>query len=312
METIASIRTLAGKDLNLLVVFRAVAETGSVTKAAHLLSLSQPAVSHALRRLRESLDDPLFVRGKSGLVLTSHAQTLIEPVKDVLARADSIFARASFDPARENRVFRLAASDFTASTMFPRLFQKLRAVAPGIRLDVSNVHRNVFDFLEEGSLDLCFIINNVAPKRFRSVDLLSDKFVGVMHKNHPLTSSATQPQGISMEDYLAYPHVEVSINDSRDNLLRKKLHELGYERNVRAFLPNFASGLATLEGTDLLMTIPRRLGASFIKMFGLVAFPLPFDLESHTHIVIWHERTDNEPGLSWLRQLIVINSQFID
>src|SRR6516164_1124871 len=136
MSRMTKVERLATKDLNLLVVFRAVAETGSVSAAADHLALSQPAVSHALNRLRQALGDPLFVRGRDGLSPTPFAQAIMVPVRDALAQIETIFEKPTFDPSKEKRRFRIAASDFTAVALLAPMLQELSGIAPGISLDV--------------------------------------------------------------------------------------------------------------------------------------------------------------------------------
>jgi DNA-binding transcriptional LysR family regulator len=312
MSRLGKIERLATKDLNLLVVFRAVAETGSVSSAADHLALSQPAVSHALNRLRQSLNDPLFVRGRDGLSPTPFAQSIMVPVRDALAQIESIFEKPTFDPAKERRRFRIAASDFTAATLLAPLLQELSGIAPGISLDVRGIEGNIVEQLDDGSLELAFAVQPSPPPHLRYIELLQDRFVGVLHKRHPL-APILEKRALKPEDYLQYPHVAISVEATRESERRadRNLVDLADAREIRAWFPNFVSGLASLVDTEFIMTVPARLGSRFIELFELLQFELPVSQEPQPYYLLWHKRTDQDPGLEWLRALIAGHSQYI-
>jgi DNA-binding transcriptional LysR family regulator len=306
------VERLATKDLNLLVVFRAVAETGSVSAAADHLALSQPAVSHALNRLRQALSDPLFVRGRDGLSPTPFAQAIMVPVRDALAQIETIFEKPTFDPSKEKRRFRIAASDFTAVALLAPMLQALSGSAPGVSLDVRGIEGKIFEQLEDGTLELAFAVQPKPPTHLRFVELLQDRFVGVLHKSHPL-APLLRERTLEPAEYLRYPHVAISVEATRERDRRAdpNLVDLADAREVRAWFPNFVSGLASLIGTDFIMTVPARLGSRFIELFGLLQFELPISQEPQPYYLLWHKRTDQDPGLEWLRQVIADHSQCI-
>jgi DNA-binding transcriptional LysR family regulator len=146
----------ARPDLNLLVVFDAVASTGSVTLAAARVSLSQPAVSHALNRLRDVVDDPLFVRAGNRLTPTSHTTKMIPQVHELLERAGPLLVSPKFDPSTSTQTFRVGASDYAMMTVLPTLVRALRAQAPGTTLEIRPMGEASQAQPSTGELDLAF------------------------------------------------------------------------------------------------------------------------------------------------------------
>lgn len=295
---------LIRQDLNLLVLFATLAETRSVTLAAQRLALSQPAVSHALTRLRQLLDDPLFIRGRNGFVLTPRAEALVAPVGEVLMRIEQILAPPRFDPASSPRLFRLSISDYTMATVLPQVVRRLREQAPQVRLALSGPTPQLLAQLENGELDLTFW--GLAPPPaapFRCQELFRERFVGVAHKRHPLLSAAC----IGLADYLRFPHIEVDFLKTESNLVDIALARQGRKRDILMHTPSFIGNLAAMPGTDLLMSVPSRFTLHFadlLALFDLQVFELPLALEDYSYSIVWHQRADNDPAQRWLRALI--------
>jgi DNA-binding transcriptional LysR family regulator len=296
-------KNLSRADLNLLVVFDAVAQTRSVTVAADALSLSQPAVSHAVKRLRTLMGDPLFVRGRDGLVLTPRAEGSVAEVKAILAAIGRVLKTERFDPARTARSFCIAASDYAMMTAMPAIVCKLRAVAPQASIDVAHIDADLLPRLEKGELDIAFVGASHPDGPFLSRELFRERFVGLVCQRHPLAIKAGQGS-LTLKDYLAYPHVAVTFRDPRRSPIDAKLAELGKQRRVAMFTPNFAANIASLRGTDLIMSLPSRL-ASFANEQGLVLFKLPIMVPDYPYLMTWHRRSDDDPALMWLRDLVI-------
>lgn len=290
-------------DLNLLVVFDAVALTGSVTSAAARLAMSQPAVSHALNRLRDLVGDPLFVRNRNALVPTPRAQAMIEPVRSIVEAARDVVQRGAFDPGTSDRVFRIGGSDYSMIVIVPALARLLRAEAPGSTLDLVPVGPQTLALLETGELDCAFWGTTVPEAPYLSSTLFEESFIGAIGRQHPLASKARQGR-LTLDDYLAYPHAVTQFRLSVPSAIDTALAKLGRARTVGFASPNFASNVAALRDTDMVMTIPSRL-ASVLVGRKLVSFDLPFDIKNHPYSLIWHRRNDADPACRWLREMAI-------
>ncbi len=286
-------------DFNLLVIFDAVATTGSVSKAAAKLSLSQPAVSHALNRLRDQLDDKLFVRSGQKLVPTARALTMMPSVEKLLREAQDVFSPDAFDPAVDARTFRLASSDYTHLILNPAVIAACRHRAPNASLQISGVDGRLLDRLAEGSLDVSFWGLAPPPDPYRSMMLFKEKFVGVVDGRHPLA----RMNPVSLDDYLAFPHVSVVFGLAGQNPLDIALGKVNAQRDVRIVSPSFITSLSALRGTDLIASLPSRFTENALAN-GYARFELPFGPIEYAYYLIWHERSDNDPALAWFRELI--------
>jgi len=313
---------LARIDLNLLVAFDAMAREQNVTRAAERVGVTQSAMSHALRRLRELLDDPLLVRGKSGMVLTARAEALVLPLRSGLVSVDRALARAErFDPRTARRKFRLATPDLFDLLGIPLLLEAIREQAPGVDLVVTPLDARVSDALETGEIDIC-----VAPRvddfpggapeldgagLVRRV-LFRDDFSCFCRSDHPAVSEkrarrgkpgATEP--LSLEAYAALSHVLVSHRGEGPGLVDELLAKQGLSRRIALRIPHFFSALSIVEKSDLILTAPTALRLLLPSRSKVVALRLPLRLPGHAVALLWHERFSNEPGHAWLRDLMV-------
>ncbi len=292
----------ARPDLNLLVVFDAIASTGSVTLAAGKLSLSQPAVSHALNRLRDVVDDPLFVRAGNRLTPTPHATKMIPKVRELLDSAGPLLVSPKFDPATSTQTFRIGASDYAMMTVLPALVRSFREEAPGTTLDIRPVGEAIKTQLANGELDIAFWGASPPPPPFLSQELFREHFIGLICARHDLAVRAGQGN-VTLDDYLSYSHVMVTFRDPRQSPIDAGLAKLGKSRRIAVSTPNFASNVASVRGTDLIMSLPARLAGSADQR-DLVAFVLPLDIPDYAYSIIWHRRSDGDPAMIWLRNLV--------
>jgi DNA-binding transcriptional LysR family regulator len=290
------------RDLNLLAVFDAVAQTRSVTQAAKRLSLSQPAVSHALNRLRDITGDPLFVRGKGGLQPTARALSMSAPAHALLIKAQGLFRKQRFAPANSRRRFTIAASDYSAFTVIPALVRRLRKSAPHVTIEVSQAGPESRRALEEGSIDLSFWGTAPPGGQFHYQILFKEHYVGVVSARHPLAKGRTRLK-VSLDNYLAFPPAVVSLKDPGRSAVETALKKLGRTRIIAATSQSFVANLRCLEGTDLIATLPARLCTSPL-MHGLRKFKLPLDVPSFDYAIIWHRRAEADLELAWLRGII--------
>ncbi|WP_029954514.1 LysR family transcriptional regulator [Achromobacter sp. DH1f] len=286
---------LRAVDLNLLVVLDALLHERHLTRAAARLPMSQPAVSHALARLRTLLGDPLFHRTRGGLRPTPHALALEAPLRDVLAQVRRLLAGAVFDPAASRRTFRLAMSDYGASVVLPPLVRRLRAQAPGIDLEISYTSRGgMIAGVADGQLDLALAVFGETPADIRRAVLFQEPFVCVM-------DAASSADPLTLDAYLARPHVLVAASqDQRSGEVDAALARLGRARRVALRLPHWTAAPAVVAGTDLVLTVAQRTVMPTPP--GLAVQPVPFPIAPLGFEMIWHERTDGDAGLRWLRE----------
>lgn len=285
-------------DLNLLLVFDAIARFGSVTDAADHLALSQPAVSHALNRLRAQVGDALFTRSGRGLVPTPRAVEIMPTVRALLDAATLALSPARFDPASARQMFRIGASDYAAFTLLPGLMRQIARSAPQISLHVLPAGPKVLEQLELGQLDLSFWGDAAPPAPTLHQHLYEERYVGVARQDHPIFD-----QGVGLKTYLAYPHATVSLQTPGASAIDRALAALGLQRRIGLASHSFAGNLAALAQTDLLASLPARLCTP--PPPGLRLFDLPLQVPGYGYGLIWHPRTNGLASHHWLRDQIV-------
>lgn len=289
-------------DLNLLTVFHAVAETGSVSKAAIRLHLSQPAVSHALNRLRHLTGDALFVRNGKGLAMTAHAAQMRDAAQGVISEAQALLSPAGFNPQTSARIFKVGASDYSSLTLIPALAHQLRERAPNCVLEVVQFSQATLGQLGSGGIDCSYWGTEPPDQPFVSERLFSEKLIGVISLEHPLAKKA-KAGTISLDDYLAFPHAIVSLRDPGANPVSLELEKLGRSRSVTLIGQSFAGNMAALTHGDHIMSLPSRL-AGYAARHGLVTFDLPLTLAPYDYSLVWHRRSQTDAAMLWMRALI--------
>jgi len=297
---------LNGIDLNLLHVLRTVYATRSASKAGARLGMTQSAVSNALRRLRERLDDPLFVPSAEGMLPTPLVESIIGPIDEGLSAIDgAIKAPRRFEPPSSDRLFRILASDLAQLIFVPRLLKHLAAVAPDVRIDT--IEASVEEgrrAMHEGAIDL--VIGNwpAMGADYVRQRLFSETFVVLMRRRHPLFGKT-----LTKADYLKARHVDYRPGGATYASLRRALHKAlvreRLERHV-TFIAGHALGLdAIIAESDLLLTLPGRLAKSMIgDRTTLGVKPLPFQTPVLTITQQWHARAQRDPAHAWFRRQI--------
>ena len=217
---------LGALDLNLLVVFDAVMQERNVTRAAQRLGLSQPAMSHALSRLRYMLKDDLFIRSPKGMLPTPRAEQLAAPVRTALDGLQQSLEPTQFDPSKAIRRFRIAVDNYSAVVLVGILAARIGEVAPKVLLEFQpSGTLKILDLLDRGELDLAIGPHSEPGERFSYQLLLRDEFIAVMRKNH----SATSIGELAIEKFADLPHLEISsarhATDFIDEALAKRKRE---------------------------------------------------------------------------------------
>lgn len=286
-------------DLNLLVILDALLSEQHVTRAAERLHLSQPAVSHALARLREMLGDPLLVRAGGGLVATARALELMAPLSEALASVQALLAPNTFDPASAKRRFRLAMSDYGAAIVLPGLIARLRQEAPGIDLQISHASREgMLDGVLNGDIDLAAGVFPELPHELRCTPLFEEQFVCLVDARRLPANGV-----LDLPTYLARPHVLLEMRGSGTPEIERALTAIGQRRHVAVSLPHWSVAPQLIAGTDLILTVAAR-GLQGVDQPQLRVVPPPFPIPSFSFVLAWHVRRGGDQALNWLNRQI--------
>lgn len=292
-------------DLDLLVYLDVLLRTGSVTGAAREIGVSQSAMSHALRRLRDRFGDPLFVRVGSRMAPTPLAEDLAQPLRAALLDLQRVLASpASFEAASSARTFRVACPDLVELVLMPRLVARLGEEAPGVQLVVQPVMQaGQAGRLSSGELDLAVVPVLAGRPLAASGELVQrtlfrDRFSSFLRSGHPLAAGG----GPSLEAWIEWPHLLVSPSGRGPGLVDSALAERGLARHVALRVPGFGTAAALVAASDLILTAPAAL-ARVCEPLGVVERALPLPLPEHGVVLLWHRRFGSDPGHRWLRRI---------
>ncbi|QEU96785.1 LysR family transcriptional regulator [Streptomyces kanamyceticus] len=290
-------------DLNLLRVFDALMDTGSVSAAAARLHLSTPATSRALGRLRRAMNDQILVRAGRGLVPTPFAQRSAAKVKALLdAAAELRVDPDGSDPRSWRRTFAIRVNDGLSPVLAPRLTHRIAAEAPDVRLRFVPQDSKEPDPLRDGSLDLDIGIADPPPPDLHTRTLFSDRFVAVTSAHSDLGKAAH----LTVDDLCAHPHISASRRGLAHGPLDEALGRLGRSRRVVAVVPSFAvAALMALEG-DVICLGPRMVAEHLVeRQVPLRWHEVPLELPSVDVQLRWHRRLDDDPASQWLRRHVL-------
>ncbi|WP_129840086.1 LysR family transcriptional regulator [Streptomyces sp. RFCAC02] len=287
-------------DLNLLIALDALLEERSVAGAAHRLSLSSPAMSRALGRIRKALGDPVLVRSGHAMVPTPRAIALRSEVRELVERAQAVLTPAgAVRPETLERTFTLLADDALHTTVGRRLLEHVRTAAPGVVLRLVPEGPGDSLLLREGAVDLEIgVVSDPAPGT-RAEMLFRDENVGVVRCGHPLLDGP-----VTVERYAAADHITASRRGRLHGPIDDLLAERGLRRRVVASVPTLTSALLLASSTDLVARTARRLPGDQTRRLGLATFPIPLDLPGLVISQAWHARFDADPAHRWLRACV--------
>jgi DNA-binding transcriptional LysR family regulator len=293
---------LGAIDLNLLVVFDAIMRDRSVTRAGQRLGLSQPAMSHALTRLRHMLKDDLFVRSPNGMIPTPRAEELATPIRMALDGLQQSLEPVEFEASKAAKTFHIAVDNYSAVVLVAPIAAHVAKIAPGITLDFRpRGTLNIPELLDRSELDLTIGRFEAQGERFSLKRLLQDEFVVVLRKDHP----AAKARELSMEKLANLPQLEISSAQFGTDLADDTMKPKRARRSaVRAPFLSAASILAT---SDLVSLLPLNVAKNMIESRSnhLVFRRLPRSPKPIEAAMIWLRRLDNQPAHAWLREVIV-------
>ncbi|HWG04100.1 MAG TPA: LysR family transcriptional regulator [Beijerinckiaceae bacterium] len=291
---------LSAIDLNLLVIFDAVMQERNVTRAGERLGLSQPAMSHALTRLRYMLKDDLFVRSPKGMLPTPRAEQLALPVRSALDGLQHSLEPTQFIPAEAVKSFRIAVDNYSAIVLVGPLAGRITKIAPGVTLEFRpSGTLNILDLLDRGELDLAIGSFHEQGERFSRLSLLQDDFVIVLRKGHP----AAGVQDLSMELFAGLSHLEISSVPYATDFVDKALARRKLTRRIQLRAP-FLSSVRILVASDMVSVLERRVAEELVRYRPLVIRPLPHSSPTLETAMIWPRWLDNQAAHRWLREII--------
>jgi DNA-binding transcriptional LysR family regulator len=296
---------LRALDLNLLVVFDAIARERSVTRAADRVGLSQPAASNALTRLRGHLRDELFLRGPDGLRPTPRAAELAPRIRAILAELEQALEAPVFDPASSARVFTVAAVDYFSVVVAPPLLAILGAEAPGVRVVVTPSVGRSLEALDHGEIDFAAASFGDAPERFGRLALVEDDYAVMVRAGHPLAEGP-----VTLPRYAAQRHLLVSPRGDPRGFVDDALARSGLTRHVAMVINHFAAAPPIVAESDLVLTAPslvlRRLAG---PRLALRECPVPAPPAFRSLDLVWRDRLGRSPAHDWMRGALVRAAQ---
>lgn len=287
-------------DLNLLVVFEALMEERSVSRAADRLALSQPAASHALNRLRALLDDPLFIRTPAGMEPTARALQLATPIRRALADMAQALEPEDFLPATAERSFTLALNNHAALVLATPIMRACGAEAPGVRLQIRpSGTLAVEDLLDRGDLDFAITAKPLDRQRFASQVLMEDEFRIVMGAHHPLAGAP-----LSIEQFAELARVEVSSSGEDTSFVTRALENAGLRARKLASVPYLALP-SLLQSTDCIAVVRGQIANALAQQIGGRSAALPFPSQRVASLLHWHQRHSGDASYLWLISIIL-------
>lgn len=295
-------------DLNLLRVFDAIMTEQNLTRASNLLAMTQPAVSNALKRLRDTLGDELVIRTAHGVRPTSRAEELWPTIRKALSDLEAAITPESFDVSKAQTTFRMAMVDATAALWLPSLIRSIMADAPRIKVRMMPLTtRDPRSMLLRGDIDLAIGFfpgvtaqladgQGMVKSQISHERLYTGQYVCVMHKNHPLAN-----QELTLDNYCAADHLLVSLSGKPHAVIDDVLTSLNRERRILLTVNQFFTAGRIVASSDLITVLPRHLIAATGMTDALIVKELPFQTPDEHVDMLWHERDARNPAHKWLR-----------
>lgn len=291
-------------DLRLLQVLEATYRLGTLTAASEELHLSQPALSHALNRLRNAFGDPLFVRTSRGMQPTPKADQLAESAGRILATVRAELGPAiPFSAGELERTFRLGMTDVGEMVFLPKLVRRLRTEAPRVNVvSMTMPARKLSEGLEAGTIDMAIgPFPDLAGAELKQQILFERGFMCLLSADHPRISGDT----IATEDFLSEPHLVVFSLGRVNEALERFLGEKKLTRRVMLSVPHMLCVPSVIVASDLIATVPQSAAENFRNVPGLRMLALPISPPKVRVGLYWSERFSRDPGNAWLRAVLV-------
>ncbi|MFG6138051.1 LysR substrate-binding domain-containing protein [Halomonas sp. B23F22_10] len=287
-------------DLNLLVALDHMLTLKSVSRASERMSLTQSAMSNALTRLRTYFDDPLLVQVGRRMELTPRAQAMQHSVRDILVRIEATVATdLTFDPSQSTRDFRIILSDFTMSTLMPRVLELADRVSSSIRFQFLPQVESPYQAIEKGDADVLVAPAPLTSPEHPSEYLFSEEYVCIT-----CASSRHHGEPMTMERYAGARHVKMEPTTGAATFEQQWLEKKGIHRDISLTSYTFASLPQLILGSDRIATVHKHMALQYQSLIGVDIHPLPFDMPLLEERIQWHAYRDQDPGIRWLTDLM--------
>ena len=308
-------------DLNLFRIFDAIMRHRSVAGASRELNITPSAVSHALARLRQLLNDPLFTYADNGMAPTARALEVAPDVNEGLRRLSEAILSEEFDPTQSARTFRIAMSDYAALTLLPSIADRVVKLGPNVNLRIFPLSRpDLVEHLDRGTVEMAIGWFNNLPNRMRRMSVLVETETLIVRSGHPLTREKP-----SIERLFDFPHVVVELSGSGERPIDGFIDEQGVERRVwierllleqenqahgpvgrvAISLPHYSAVANLVAGSDMIATLPRSIAMHEAAREPLVLLEMPYEPLQVSIETVWHELGDRDPGLQWFKDQIL-------
>ncbi|MEY4932339.1 MAG: Transcriptional regulator, LysR family, partial [Pseudomonadota bacterium] len=254
--------SLRGLDLNLLLTLHVLIEERQVSRAASRLGVTQPAVSHALGRLREQFGDPLLVRRGQDMVLTPRALDLAGPLRQILSSIQEMTGPAGFDPRKARGTLRIATTDYGLAVVLPHVLSELAQAAPQLSIAYSDLSEEMFEHLKNGFLDIA-LTGQASYRDMQSEPLFTERFVLVTRADHPLVG-----RPMTVDDFIAWPHVMIDVVHSRLHDIDARLERMNKRRHIALRMPHFHAAAFFAQESDLIVPVLERVARLYVDSLG--------------------------------------------
>jgi DNA-binding transcriptional LysR family regulator len=292
---------LKGLDLNLLVVLDALLTEKSTTRAGQRVYLSQSATSGALARLRDFFGDQILVPCGQKMVLTPFAQTLTQPVRDILANADALISKTrNFDPATSTRLFVLNMSENTATLFIANTLPRIRELAPNVHIEIVTYHENIPEIIEQGDVDFIEVPEFWASQLHPSEVIFEETLVCIAWSQNKALK-----KGLSLDQFQSLGHVTTRVLLNREHLGQMQLRKSAIKPRFELILPIFGLVPYAVVNTDLIAIVNSRLASYYSRYLPLKTFPCPVDIDPFSMLLQWNRNRDNDEAIQWMRRVLI-------
>lgn len=285
-------------DLNLFVVFDAVYTERNLTRAARVLCVTQPAVSNAVKRLRQVFNDELFVRTPHGVTPTPAADNISGAVRKALHLLNTSLAEGDvFLPESSEKTFALSVHDYDEAHLIPKLMERMASLAPRASIECYSVPRKDLEGeLASGRLDFALDVPLFSVPQLCRQRLTTERYVCLVRSDHPAVGST-----LTLEQYLELEHIQVSGRRKGIGHVDMALDRLGLQRSIRVRMQNYMAAPQLVATTQLALTIPRNLA----MMYQMKILEMPFNVEPLEQYLYWHKRADQDQANRWMRSILI-------
>lgn len=287
-------------DLNLLRVFQTLYIEQNMTRTGEVLHITPSAVSHAVRRLREALDDPLFKRSQNKMLPTPACQRMAPEIIETLNKLQQLLQEwGEFDPLQSTHNFRVGMHEALEASVIPKLSNKLDQLAPSISFSSIKITRsNMVRDLASGHFDIVLDAKLPTKAPIHEQKLFANSFVVMVNKNHPLAKK------LDRKSYLEATHINVSSRPNGMSVVDSMFDAKGLQRSSKVRCQNYYAATQAVKYSDKLLTLPKVLAEQFLDD-DMLLVELPFSIPSFAMHAYWHQNTDQDPAHVWFREVII-------